>query len=172
MEKGGLISEALTSNWLLWKARSCWADSYGAWLPTCPSRDHRTQASRLMKENKFNQKGPSGSREFVAHRHALGPSAAYSRLRSASPGAARTMKPGRNSPVYLCLLSLAFPGCSLNSPICGPNSLHKFHLQHLENKKGKGFWTTKGFGCGGPAREIGVSSRCTGQYLLHCFEDR
>lgn len=73
-EGQGLISEALTSNtgktcnWLLWKARSSCADSYGAWLPTCPSRDHRTQVRRLMKENKFNQKDPSGSREFVAHK--------------------------------------------------------------------------------------------------------
>lgn len=81
-----------------------------------------------------------GTENSCPTRHAPGPSVAYSRLRVERPLAVRAMKPGSNSSVYLYLLSLAFPDCSLNVMILGgPLSLHKSHLQHFKNKKGMGF---------------------------------
>lgn len=88
-----------------------------------------------------------GTENSCPIRHALGPSVAYSRLRAERPLAVRTTKPGNNSPVYLWLLSLAFPDCSLNDRAAGgPLSLHKSHLQHLKYKKGVGFSSRNSLG--------------------------
>lgn len=82
--------------------------------------------------------------------HAPGLSVAYSRLRAERPLAVRTMKPGSNSSVYLCLLSLAFPGSCLSIVMeIGALSLQKSHLQHLINKKGMGFSSTNPLGSDG-----------------------
>lgn len=112
-EGQGLISEALTSNWLLWKARSCWADSYGAWLPTCPSRDHRTQASRLTKENKFNQKGPSGSREFVAHKACSRAICSLQQAEVCKPRSSKDHEAGQEQPSVSVSSLTGFPGLLL-----------------------------------------------------------
>lgn len=93
---------------------------------------------------------------------------AYSRLRAERPLAVRTMKPGSNSSVYLCLLSLAFPDSCLSIVMeTGNFSLHKSHLQHFTNKKGKGFSTRNPLGSDGVSAK---KSGGVGHNWVHCFD--
>lgn len=91
-----------------------------------------------------------GTENSCPTRHAPGPSVAYSRLRADRALTVRTMKPGSNSSVYLCLLSLAFPGSSLDI-LAGaiPIALHKLHLQHFIYEKGMGFSSRNPLGADG-----------------------